>query len=211
MIGFIIFSLSFHCGFLSFLAGIPHVPEIPIGTSNSPGSVTLILCTSASSRMSSQMFLFIVNFTRTSNSMEGSRTLEASDYVDGQDHQFIIDGLMEGEQYLFSAQARNQFGSSAFSGNSDLITTATGMLCACALCNVPCVCVCVWCADGLMEAEQYVLSAQAQNELFFRLLSMGILTSSKLQVQVSDGSVCIYRYVIQFAHYTGDIAMYFSS
>ena len=57
--------------------------------------------------------------------MEGSRTLEASDYVDGQDNQFIIDGLMEGEQYVFSAQARNQFGISEFSGNSDLITINT--------------------------------------------------------------------------------------
>ena len=110
---------------MSFLAGIPHVPEIPIGTSNSPGSVTLTLRTPASGRMPSQMFLF--NFTQTSNSMEGSRTLEASDYVDGQDHQFIIDGLMEGEQYAFSAQAQNQFGISEFSGNSDLVTiNATG-------------------------------------------------------------------------------------
>ena len=51
--------------------------------------------------------------------------LEASDYVDGQDHQFIIDGLIEGEQYVFSAQAQNQFGFSKFSGNSDLITINT--------------------------------------------------------------------------------------
>ena len=57
--------------------------------------------------------------------MEGSSTLEGSDYVDGEDRQFIIDGLIEGEQYVFSAQARNQFGSSAFSGNSDLITIYT--------------------------------------------------------------------------------------
>ena len=61
--------------------------------------------------------------------MEGSRTLNASDYVDGQDGRFTIDGLMEGEQYLFSVQAQNQFGSSPFSGNSDFITTGTGMLC----------------------------------------------------------------------------------
>ena len=61
--------------------------------------------------------------------MEDSRTLNAPDYVDGQDGRFTIDGLMEGQQYLFSAQARNQFGSSAFSGNSDLIEAGTGMLC----------------------------------------------------------------------------------
>ena len=57
--------------------------------------------------------------------MKGSRTLEASDYVDGHDHQFTIDGLTEGEQYVFSAQARNQFGFSKFSGNSELITIYT--------------------------------------------------------------------------------------
>ena len=51
--------------------------------------------------------------------------LDASDYVDGQGRQFIIDGLIEGEQYVFSAQARNQFGFSKFSGNSDLITINT--------------------------------------------------------------------------------------
>ena len=42
--------------------------------------------------------------------------------MDGEDRQFTIDGLMEGEQYVFSARARNQFGSSDFSGNSDFIT-----------------------------------------------------------------------------------------
>ena len=42
---------------------------------------------------------------------------------------------------MFSAQAQNQFGSSAFSGNSDLITTGTGMLCVhCVMCLVVCVC-----------------------------------------------------------------------
>ena len=105
-----------------FSPGVPQIPETPYGISSSPGSVILTLRTPVSGRMPSQIFLFIVNFTRTSNSMEGSRTLEASDYVDGQDHQFIIDGLMEGEQYVFSAQARNQFGFSKFSENSDLIT-----------------------------------------------------------------------------------------
>ena len=57
--------------------------------------------------------------------MEGSRTLEASDYVDGENRQFTIDGLMEGEYYVFSAQARNQFGSSDFSENSDFINSTT--------------------------------------------------------------------------------------
>ena len=94
----------------------------PYGISSSPGSVTLTLRTPASGRMPFQILLFIVNFTWTSNSMEGSRTLEASDYVDGEDRQFIIDGLMEGEQYVFTAQTRNQFGFSEFSRNSDFIT-----------------------------------------------------------------------------------------
>ena len=75
--------------------------------------------------MPSHIFFFIVNFTQASNSMEGSRTLEASDYVDGENRQFTIDGLMEGEYYVFSAQARNQFGSSDFSENSDFINSTT--------------------------------------------------------------------------------------
>ena len=110
---------------ISFLAGIPHVPDIPIGASSSPGIVVLTLRTPASGRMPSQMFLFVVNFTQTSDSIKGSRTLEASDYVDGQDNQFIIDGLMEGEQYAFSAQARNHFGSSDFSGNSNFVSVTS--------------------------------------------------------------------------------------
>ena len=70
--------------------------------------------------------------------MEGSRTLDASNYVDDRLQQFTIDGLMEGERYLFSAQARNQFGSSPFSGNSEIIDAGTSKLC-----EVVCVCVCV--------------------------------------------------------------------
>ena len=111
--------------YLSFPPGVPQVPDTPTGVSHAIGSVVLILRTPVSGRMPSHIFFFIVNFTQTSNGMKGSRTLEASDYVDGQDHQFIIDGLIEGEQYVFSAQARNQFGFSKFSGNSDLITINT--------------------------------------------------------------------------------------
>ena len=111
-----------HCEHLLFSPGVPQIPETPYGVSSSPGSITLTIRTPVSGRMSSQIFLFIVNFTQTSDGMEGSRTLEASDYMDGEDRQFTIDGLMEGEQYVFSAQARNQFGSSDFSGNSDFIT-----------------------------------------------------------------------------------------
>ena len=57
--------------------------------------------------------------------------LEVSNYVDDQSQQFIIDGLMEGERYLFITQAQNQFGSSPFSGNSDLIEAGTSKLCVC--------------------------------------------------------------------------------
>ena len=80
------------------------------------------------------MFSFIVNFTQISSSMEGSQMVEASNYMDDQPQQFPIDGLMEGDRYLFSAQARNQFGSSPFSGNSDIIEAGIGMLCMCAMC-----------------------------------------------------------------------------
>ena len=106
-------------------AGIPQVPDTPIGVSNALGSVLLTLRTAASGRVSPQRFSFIVNFIRTSTSMEGSRVLFASDYVDGERHQFTINGLMEGESYLFSAQARNQFGSSEFSPISTPITIVT--------------------------------------------------------------------------------------
>ena len=108
-----------------FSPGVPQVPDTPTGVSHSSGSVVLTLHTPTSGRTLSHIFSFIVNFTQTSNGMKGSRTLEASDYVDGEDHQFIMDGLMEGEQYVFNAQARNQFGFSKFSGNSDLITIYT--------------------------------------------------------------------------------------
>ena len=111
-----------HCEHLPFSPGVPQIPETPYGVSSSPGSIILTIRTPMSGRMSSQIFLFIVNFTQRSEGMEGSRTLEASDYMDGEDRQFTIDGLMEGEQYVFSVQARNQFGSSDFSGNSDFIT-----------------------------------------------------------------------------------------
>ena len=106
-------------------AGIPQVPDTPIGVSNAPDSVVLILRTAVSGRIHPQMFSFTVNFTQTSNITEGSRVLFASDYVDGERHQFTINGLMGGESYLFSAQGRNQFGSSEFSGISTPITIVT--------------------------------------------------------------------------------------
>ena len=106
-------------------AGISQVPDTPIGVTNDHGGVVLTLRTAVSGRVRSQMFSFIVNFTQTSASMKGSRVLFASDYVDGERHQFTINGLMEGESYLFSAQARNRFGSSEFSGISTPITIVT--------------------------------------------------------------------------------------
>ena len=111
--------------------GIPQVPETPYGRPNGAGHVLLTLRTPASGRMPSGMFYFIVSFTQASNSMEGSRALDASDYMDGQDRHFTIDGLMEGERYLFSAQAQNQFGSSPFSGNSDLLEAGISCMCVC--------------------------------------------------------------------------------
>ena len=61
--------------------------------------------------------------------MEGSRIVDASDYVDDQPQEFTIDGLMEGERYLLIAQAQNQFGFSPLSGNSDLIEAGLSKLC----------------------------------------------------------------------------------
>ena len=122
-------------------AGIPQTPLAPTGVPSGAGSVLLTLRTQASGRMPSGMFSFIVNFTHISSNMEGSIMLEASNYVDDQSQQFMIDGLMEGERYLFSAKAQNQFGSSPFSGNSDLIEAGTSKLC---MCVCVCVCVCVF-------------------------------------------------------------------
>ena len=55
-------------------------------------------------------------------------------------NEFTINGLMEGGVYLFSAQAQNEFGSSDFSGNSQIVEVATSRF---QLCVGVCVCVCV--------------------------------------------------------------------
>ena len=86
------------------------------------------------------MFSFVVNITLTLDGTRSSRILEANDYVDGEQREFTIDGLMAGEVYLFSAQAQNQFGSSDFT-NSDPIRGRFSV-CGC-LCVGVCVCVCV--------------------------------------------------------------------
>jgi len=69
------------------------------------------------------MFSFVVNITLTLDRSRSSRILEANGYVDNEQREFTIDGLMAGEFYLFSAQAQNQFGSSDFT-NSDPIRVA---------------------------------------------------------------------------------------
>ena len=57
--------------------------------------------------------------------------------MDGERRHFTINGLMEGESYLFRAQAQNQFGSSGFSGISLPITIVTSkyhtFVCICVL------------------------------------------------------------------------------
>ena len=60
------------------------------------------------------MFSFVVIITLTLDGSRSSRILEANDYIDNEQREFTIDGLMAGEFYLFSAQAQNQFGSSDF-------------------------------------------------------------------------------------------------
>ena len=99
-------------------AGIPRTPEMPIVESNTPGSVVLTLSTRESGTTPRQMFSFVVNITFDGSRF--SRILEANDYMDNEQREFTIDGLMAGEFYLFSAQAQNQFGSSDFA-NSDQI------------------------------------------------------------------------------------------
>ena len=94
------------------------------------------------------MFSFVVNAVLASSGTTISRTLEADDYMDTQERQFTIDGLMAGGVYLFSAQAQNEFGSSDFSGNSQIVEVATSrfQLCVCVcvcVCVGVCVCVCV--------------------------------------------------------------------
>jgi len=101
-------------------AGIPRTPDTPIGVSNTPGSVVLTLSTQESGTTPPQMFSFVVNVTLTGDGSRSSRILEANDYIDNEQREFTIDGLMAGEFYRFSAQAQNQFGSSDFT-NSDPI------------------------------------------------------------------------------------------
>ena len=67
------------------------------------------------------MFSFVVNVTLTLDWSTFSCTLEANDYIDGEEREFTIDGLMAGGVYLFSAKAQNQFGASDFSNSSLLI------------------------------------------------------------------------------------------
>jgi len=86
--------------------GIPQVPTPPTGISNSPGSVLLTLSTRKSGTTPPQMFSFVVNVTLVFDRSRFSRTLEASDYIDGEARHFTIDGLMTGGVYLFSAQAQ---------------------------------------------------------------------------------------------------------
>ena len=101
-------------------AGIPRTPDTPTGVSNTPGSVVLTLSTRESGTTPPQMFSFVVNITLTFDGSRFSRILEANDYMDNEERQFTIDGLLAGEFYLFSAQAQNQFGTSDFT-NSDPI------------------------------------------------------------------------------------------
>ena len=111
--------------------GIPQVPTPPTGVSNTPGSVVLIVSTRESGTTPPQMFSFVVNITLTFDGTRSSHTLEANDYIDGEAHQFSIDGLMTGDVYLFSAQAQNEFGASEFSGNSLLIRGKFQCVCMC--------------------------------------------------------------------------------
>jgi len=66
------------------------------------------------------MFSFVVNVTLTFDGSRFSRILEANDYMDNEERQFTIDGLLAGEVYLFSAQAQNQFGSSDFTNSAPI-------------------------------------------------------------------------------------------
>jgi len=89
-------------------AGIPRTPDTPTGVSNTPGSVVLTLSTRESGTTPPQMFSFVVSIILTLDGSRSSRILDANDYVDNEQHEFTIDGLMAGEIYLFSAQAQNE-------------------------------------------------------------------------------------------------------
>jgi len=128
-------------------AGIPRTPETPIGISNTPGSVVLTLRTRESGTTPPQMFSFVVNITLTPGGTRSSRILEANEYMDNEQREFTIDGLMAGGTYLFSAQAQNEFGSSGFV-NSQPIGGRFQCVGVCGCVGVVsvgvCVCVCVW-------------------------------------------------------------------
>ena len=66
------------------------------------------------------MFSFVVSITLTLDGSRSSRILDANDYVDNEQREFVIDGLMAGEFYRFSAQAQNEFGSSDFTHSAPI-------------------------------------------------------------------------------------------
>ena len=92
------------------------------------------------------MFSFVVNITLTGDESRSSRILEADDYMDNDQREFTIDGLMAGGFYLFSAQAQNEFGSSGFSNSQPIRGRfqCVGVWVSVCGCVGICVWVCMW-------------------------------------------------------------------
>ena len=108
-------------------AGIPQIPAMPSGMSNGSGSVTLTLSTEeAGTATSTEFFQFIVRAEQVSNGSVSYHLRPIVGYMDRQEVNVDIDGLVGDEQYRFRASASNSFGNSNFSDESSEIRIVVG-------------------------------------------------------------------------------------
>ena len=109
------------------IAGVPQIPAMPSGMSNGSGSVTLTLSTEeAGTATSTEFFQFIVRAEQVSNGSVSYHLWPIVGYMDRQEVNVVINGLVGDEQYRFRASASNSFGNSNFSDESSEIRIAVG-------------------------------------------------------------------------------------
>ena len=117
--------------------GIPQIPAMPSGVSNDPGSVTLTLSTEeAGTATSTEFFQFIVRAEQVSNGSVSYHLRPIEDYMDRQEVNVVVYGLVGDEQYRFRASASNSFGNSNFSDESSEIRIVGKILHAVAFLDV---------------------------------------------------------------------------
>ena len=112
---------------LTIDTGIPQIPAMPRGVSDEPGSVRLTLSTEeAGTATSTEFFQFIVRAEQVSNGSVSYHLRPFVGYVDRQEVDVTINGLLRDEQYRFRASASNSFGNSNFSVESSEIRIVVG-------------------------------------------------------------------------------------